>query len=1760
MPGVESLCLDVSQEDPCQPRTRDRPESCSLDGVHLSQHTQGTADPSHLAGALGDTNVTCSAKTCSEAFAPRRSSHRGLLFLALAIAPFARADADVILNEIHYAPDVETEAVEFVELYNRGTHAVRLTGWSFTEGITFEFPADTTVEPDGYLVVAQDPAALAKKYGAAALGPWTGRLTGRGERIVLRDAAGAVVDEVEYQSGFPWPTVGEAPGYSIELIHPALDNDLGGSWRPSIRAGAPPADGLTLIEAGSTWRFRKGSQAPSSPVTAWRKFDFDDSSWTSGALPIGYDPALTFGTRLSDMRGQYSSVFLRRTFEVEDPSVATALTLDVLYDDGFKLWINGNILFNENISTQELAFSATASTARESNAYATLTVNSLRDRLLPGTNLITVQLHNSSLSESTDCFFDLRLTAETAAVGRGPTPGRLNAAWATNAPPQIRQVDHDPNQPRSGDSVVLTARVTDPDGVQHVQLEYQLVDPGAYVELTDAAYATNWIAVPMTDDGSGADAVGGDHLFTAALGPDIQKHRRLVRYRLTAEDALGANVLVPYSEDPQPNFAYFVYDGVPAWTGSVKPGDTGALGRSFTVDATEMNRLPVIQLIGKKATIETSTWFSRYTGDAYLWLGTLVYDGHVYDHIHHRARGGMWRYSMCKNMWKFDLNRGHDLVVRDPWGRKLNTPWTKLNLGASIQQGDYQHRGEQGMFEALGFRMFQLAGVPACHTVFAQLRIIDDTAETPTTDQYEGDFWGVYLMTEQENGRFLEEHGLADGNFYKMESGTGELNHLGLAGPDDKSDLNAFLSAQGQADESWWRAHLNVPCYLSYQTVVQAIHHYDISDGKNYFYYFEPETQQVTVAPWDLDLSWAENMYNSGGGGVDAVKQRLLPTPARFPAVWLEWQSRIREFRDLFFNEDEAWRLIDEFGGRLRGPADAPSILDADRAQWDYNPKMIDSRYTDSPGSKAGQGRYYRWPLYGTGITRDFNGCLQIMKRYVSFRSTNSTALARALDLLAADATLPATPALAYDGPASCPVNRLRFRVSAFAGSNPLRSLRCRIGEITRPSAPSWQADEPWKYEIETVWDSGEIAAATRLVEVPAGFLSVGHAYRARAQFADSTGRTSHWSPPVEFVAGEADYAADLQCCLRLTELMFHPPAGSDHEFLELWNASPTLTLELGGVAFTDGIQYVFPAGSALAPGAHALVVPASPGAGFEAIRTHYGLSPDVALFGPWDGALANDGETVTLNTADAGEVIASFAYGDGRGWPAAADGAGHSLVPLEADTVSTPTLDLQHPLSWRASSYLGGSPGQPDPVPPPGLQITEIGAQGGLTNNAGATDWLELGNTGATVSFGPGWYLADSPDNLRRWPIPADAPLASGERCLFPGPAGSTAWADLSMTLDREGDAVYLSYLPGTGEDRVVDAIRFEGQESGLTESRHPTAHSHWVAAPPSPTAPNNLPPRWPFISELMYHPTDALSGTNLVDNTLAEFIEIAVPSPADTDLRTTTHGPWQLAGDIEFVFPDSFALAATERVAVVRFDPADPVALADFRASLGLGDEPIRLVGPFQGRLGNRTGRVVLQKPVPPSSPGTPSAHAIVDEVLYGEANPWPDGADGTGLSLHRKFSRSPGNDPASWLATSPTPSTGAPGSAHNDFDHDGLPNGWEDAHGLSPFSDSGEDGATGDPDHDGLDNQTEHALGTPPEELTLHMLGVAPGNDGIRLVFLVPALRDLRVEYRADLAAGPWLTLTNVLAGSVPQSWSVTDPAIPPEGRRYYRLAAP
>lgn len=181
----------------------------------------------------------------------------------------------------------------------------------------------------------------------------------------------------------------------------------------------------------------------------------------------------------------------------------------------------------------------------------------------------------------------------------------------------------------------------------------------------------------------------------------------------------------------------------------------------------------------------------------------------------------------------------------------------------------------------------------------------------------------------------------------------------------------------------------------------------------------------------------------------------------------------------------------------------------------------------------------------------------------------------------------------------------------------------------------------------------------------------------------------------VEFLVDMQEAAPDN---LVVSEIMYHPAnpdaaemaAGflndSDFEFLELQNTG-TQSIDLRDCYFTDGITYRFPGTdtAVLAPGAR--LVLASNAAAF-ALRY-----PGAAAFGVFSGNLDNSGETLTLKDPNA-VIIKSFTYGDGAaGWPADADGDGHSLVLMNPGANPNPSQAS----NWRASVGLHGNPGVSD-------------------------------------------------------------------------------------------------------------------------------------------------------------------------------------------------------------------------------------------------------------------------------------------------------------------------------------------------------------------------------------------------------------------------------------------------------------------------------
>ena len=286
-----------------------------------------------------------------------------------------------------------------------------------------------------------------------------------------------------------------------------------------------------------------------------------------------------------------------------------------------------------------------------------------------------------------------------------PTPGRRNDGYRENLPPLISGITHTPQQPTSQDNVTVQAQLYDPDGIASVDLLVQPVAPGYYVRITDPIYSTAWQRIPMR--------LGGDNIYRTDIPAELRKHRYLIRYRIEAIDGAGQTVTAPYVDDPQPNFALYVYDGTPPWTGAIKAGEDGYFGQRIAYDFNQMRPLPVYQLIANPSDVQDAQYIpdspmtKGYMGNEFPWFGTLVYNGVVYDHIGFHARGGLDRYSMGKNNWKFNFTRGHSFQAIDDFGQPYPVKMGQAQFLRSVSMPARWHRGEQGMFESVSYRLFQ---------------------------------------------------------------------------------------------------------------------------------------------------------------------------------------------------------------------------------------------------------------------------------------------------------------------------------------------------------------------------------------------------------------------------------------------------------------------------------------------------------------------------------------------------------------------------------------------------------------------------------------------------------------------------------------------------------------------------------------------------------------------------------------------------------------------------------------------------------------------------------------------------------------------------------------------------------------------------------------------------------------------------------------------------------------------------------------------
>ena len=385
-------------------------------------------------------------------------------------------ESGVVINEIMYhrrpqfLPYTENPE-EWIELHNKSLRAIDLSGWTIDDAIGFTFPPNTTLAAGAYLCIANDAAAFTTANpGVPVAGNFSGGLSNRGERIILRDALGNAVDTVFYRDKEPWPLYTDGLGSSLELRNPHADNSLPESWAASDESSR------------SEWKTYSYTATARTPI-------YTPTITTSGTtafheLRMGL---LEEGEVLVDdvsvreittsptieliQNGSFSNP-LRPVWRVLGNHETSAIT-DAGGNPALHLRASGPLLYMHNLL--ETTFkNGTAVVPVVNNREYTV---SLRAKWLRGCPWLHTEFYYNKVSKS--ILLDL-----PAASG---TPGARNSVYTENAGPTFSLQLHAPAVPEAGEPITFSTAINDPDGVASARIFYSVNGAAAFSQLPLAA-------------------------------------------------------------------------------------------------------------------------------------------------------------------------------------------------------------------------------------------------------------------------------------------------------------------------------------------------------------------------------------------------------------------------------------------------------------------------------------------------------------------------------------------------------------------------------------------------------------------------------------------------------------------------------------------------------------------------------------------------------------------------------------------------------------------------------------------------------------------------------------------------------------------------------------------------------------------------------------------------------------------------------------------------------------------------------------------------------------------------------------------------------------------------------------------------------------------------------------------------------------------------------------------------------------------------
>lgn len=755
-------------------------------------------------------------------------------------ASLAAETSPVVIHEICYHPIHDDSDLEFVELHNRSLESIDLSGWRFDDGITFEFPAGARIGPRQYVVVARNLSRLLAAHPQLqreiVFSNFRGQLANSGERIALTrppnrlpspagptETADQLVDEVTYLDGGAWGQWSDGGGSTLELVDAHADNDHPANWADSDESAKAP---WTIVEA-------------TGPLAG-------------GVGAINQFQILSLGP------GSYL---------IDDVEVLGADGQNTVRNGTFDLGIADWTASGTHAPTALATTSGTSNSPAlriDASGRGDTGANQVRTSLLPGLvhgQMATLRARMRWRSGHPEVLARLRGNhleiLGTLAVPSNPgTPGAPNSRAVANAGPTFSDVTHHPILPDIGESVQITARIADPDGIANARLRYR-IDP-----------SPDFSEVPMVPHATAPDRFVA-HLPGQAAGA-------LIAFEIVATDAAGspATGRFPHREPLHEALVRF---------GEQQP--SGPLG--------------TYRLWMTRATFDA--WVRRSPLDNHPLPLTFVYND---ERVVHGVGG---RYAGSPH-----LAPTYNTPAGNPCGYVLHFPKDEPFLGATEVVLDWPGRDTTAQQEPFAYWIARELGIPFNHRRFIRLHVNGVTESQRGTiyedaQQVNGDLIESWLPADTDGALHkieqwfefndtlttasvvaprLENFTLPDG---RKNTARYRWNWLPRAVQDSANDFSRLfelVDAANDPDPATYRTRLATQVDMEQWMRVFALENivvnfdawgYDI--GKNMYAYAPPQGRWRLFL-WDID--WV--MTTSTQYGYSPTSTLMYRGPARFSA------------------------------------------------------------------------------------------------------------------------------------------------------------------------------------------------------------------------------------------------------------------------------------------------------------------------------------------------------------------------------------------------------------------------------------------------------------------------------------------------------------------------------------------------------------------------------------------------------------------------------------------------------------------------------------------------------------------------------------------------------------------------------------------------------------------------------------------------------------------------------------------------------------